>query len=86
MSNPKRFTYWTADGKRHWTPFIGLAVPANVELVPADDRYACRSRSQLILPTRKQDDHLANQERAPHQRNASSDSADTLPRNTNPPL
>ena len=22
----KRFTYWTSDGKRHWTPYLGVTM------------------------------------------------------------
>jgi hypothetical protein len=43
----KRFTYWTEDGKRHWTPFLGVTWPESFEPVTADSRYACRSRSVL---------------------------------------
>jgi hypothetical protein len=40
----KRFTYWTADGKRHWTPFIGIAVELSEfeKHGPADRRYDFR--------------------------------------------
>ncbi len=49
----KRFTYWTKDGKRHWTPFLGVTWPESFEPVTADSRYACRSRSLLKPAKRK---------------------------------
>ena len=54
MANPKQFTYWTADGKRHWTKFIGVRLPASETLV-LEERFALRSRSEMkpATPTLK---------------------------------
>ena len=49
----KRFTYWTEDGKRHWTPFMGVKWPDSFGPLKADSRYACRNRSQMKPATHK---------------------------------
>jgi hypothetical protein len=40
----KRFTYWTSDGKRHWTPFLNIALnpSASAKFREADKLYNCR--------------------------------------------
>jgi len=60
----KRFTYWTADGKRHWTPFIGIAVPASELPLPAERLLFCRSRSSLSQARQRQDTPPGSRERA----------------------
>jgi len=41
----KRLTYWTGDGKRHWTPRLNITLDLeeSAEFGPLDTRYACRS-------------------------------------------
>jgi hypothetical protein len=45
----KRFTYWTADGKRHWTLVIGkcLSLAESARFVPARTAGFLRSRSPI---------------------------------------
>ncbi len=40
----KRFTYWTADGKRHWTPYLNiiLGLSESTKFRPADKFYDCQ--------------------------------------------
>jgi hypothetical protein len=51
----KRFTYWTEDVKRHWTPIIGkcLSPAESAEFVPADTAGRLHSRSLIYKAKRK---------------------------------
>lgn len=52
---PKRFTYWTADGKRHWTPRLNITLSdAESALLDQQGTYdVCRNRKELQLPKTK---------------------------------
>jgi hypothetical protein len=56
MIAAKRFTYWTADGKRHWTPLfdppITLDLSQSAKFAPADKHYDCRTRKELLALAR----------------------------------
>jgi hypothetical protein len=51
----KRFTYWTADGKRRWSPIIGesLSLTESAVLLRAEKRYPLRNRNLLCKKNRK---------------------------------
>lgn len=46
----KRLTYWTADGKRHWTPRFDPPISLDLDesaKFPEADKHYCQSRDQL---------------------------------------
>jgi hypothetical protein len=50
----KRFTYWTSDGRRHWSPFLGVTVDLSEfeKFGPVDKLYDCHTRNELLALTR----------------------------------
>jgi len=52
----KRFTYWTSDGKRHWTPLfdppITLSLSESAKLRRRRKKYAACTRKELLEAVR----------------------------------
>lgn len=50
MTPPKRFSYITSDGKRHWVKIQRFLMPEGVEFAVADETSVCHNRKELQIP------------------------------------